>query len=577
MWDLMRFIMAAASLSALSTAAATTQQVDSERHSPNIIIIVADDMGYNDIQPFGQTVMQTPHLSALADEGMRFSNYHVQPACAPTRAQLLTGVDNHLAGMGSMGAYYIPAMDEHPGNYTRAINNRVKTIAEVLKEKGYSTFVSGKWHVGSNSEALPPAKGFEQSFVLVGPGGSHWDNKGLLGGVPRIDFAENGELIARDTGEFSSDLYTNKFLEYMEQAQKKERPFFGYLAFQAVHDPLQAPEEYIKKYQGKFSSGYDVQRQKNFESMVKLGVIPKGTIPSPTIPIFKPWDDLTDEERTLQERVMEIYAGMLDNMDFNIGRVISQLKESGEYDNTVIFFFSDNGPSAAYMDFYQGNADGSWIAQEFDTSLENMGAPNSFAGIGPGWAYASSTPYRLFKLFLTEGGTISPLIVKGPMVKATTKVNDGYLAVEDIFPTILEMADATRGEERNGSPLEPLKGVSFLNVLQGQAESARDAGFERGAELFGNKEYRMGKWKLSWLPEPHGTAEWQLFDMEKDRGETQDLSAQYPEIVEEMVAKYETWAQENHVVDWDYDYLKEKIYNYFDWRQGIPQQVINED
>lgn len=554
-----------------------TTQPTTEKRAPNVLIIVADDMGYNDIEPFGQTVIQTPNLSDLAAEGMRFSNYHVQPTCSPTRAQLLTGVDNHLAGMGAMGEYRTPEMDAHPGNYIGAMNDRVKTIAEVLRDSGYNTFMSGKWHLGSTPEALPPAKGFEQSFVLVGPGGSHWDNKGLLGVVPRITFAENGTLVARDTGEFSSDLYTDKFLEYMKTAQNADQPFFGYLAFQAVHDPLHAPEAYITKYQGKFAAGYDQHRSQNLASMLQLGVIPEGTQPSQTAPLFKPWNALTDDERLRQERVMEIYAGMLDNMDANIGRVIAQLKESGDYDNTVIFFFSDNGPSGAYMDFYPGNADGTWIAKEFDTSLENMGAPNSFAGIGPGWAYASSTPYRLFKLFMTEGGTVSPLIVKGPMVKASSHVNDGYLGVEDIFPTIVEMTDTTRGTERNGIALEPLKGVSFLGVLQGQDSSARDANFERGAELFGNKEYRMGKWKLSWLPLPYGTAQWQLFDMDKDRGETTDLAAQHPDIVTNMAAKYEAWATENHVLQWDYDYLNEQLYKYFDWRQGIPQQIVNND
>lgn len=570
-------IVAAVFLIAGSATLALAAQPALDKRAPNVLVIVADDMGYNDIQPFGQTIIQTPNLSALAAEGIRFSNYHVQPTCSPTRAQLLTGVDNHLAGMGSMGEYYTPAMEEHPGNYIGAINDRVKTIAEVLRDSGYNTFMSGKWHLGSKPETLPPAKGFEQSFVLVGPGGSHWDNKGLLGVVPRIEFAENGQLVARNTGEFSSDLYTDKFLEYMQAAQASDQPFFGYLAFQAVHDPLQAPEEYIAKYQGKFAAGYDKHRAQNLASMLSLGVIPEGTQPSQTAPLFKPWNELTDDERIRQERVMEIYAGMLDNMDANIGRVLTQLKESGEYDNTVIFFFSDNGPSAAYMDFYPGNADGSWIAQEFDTSLDNMGAPNSFAGIGPGWAYASSTPYRLFKLFMTEGGTVSPLIVKGPMVKASSQVNDGYLGVEDIFPTIVEITGATRGTERYGIPLEPLKGVSFLSVLQGQANSARDADFERGAELFGNKEYRMGKWKLSWLPKPYGTAEWQLFDMDKDRGETNDLAAQHPEIVKIMVDKYDVWATENHVLQWDYDYLNEQLYKYFDWRQGIPQQIVNKD
>ncbi|ADP16437.1 arylsulfatase [Achromobacter xylosoxidans A8] len=543
---------------------------------PNVLIILADDLGYNDIQPFGQDLIQTPALQQLAQEGMRFTNFHVNPTCSPTRAQLLTGVDNHLAGMGAMGEYRIPEMDKHPGNYIGSLNDRVNTLAEVLKERGYATFMAGKWHLGGKPEQLPGARGFERSFALINPGGSHWDNKGLLAVQPRTRFVEDDKTVARDTGEFSSNLYTDRFVDYMKAAQQAGKPFFGYLAFQAVHDPLHAPEADIAKYRGKFSEGYDVHRQRLFENMQRLGVIPAGTRMSAPAPLFTPWKDLVSEERARQERVMEIYAGMVDNLDSNVGRVIDQLKRSGQYENTAIFFFSDNGPSAAYMDFYPGNADGSWIAKEFDTSFKNMGAPGSFAGVGPGWAYASSAPFKLFKLVMTEGGTISPLIVKAPMVARPGAMNDGYLGVEDIYPTVTAMTGAVRGDSRQGVPLEPLKGESFLKVLDGGAASARAPDFERGAELFGNKEYRMGKWKLSWLPEPFGTAGWQLYDTDADRGETEDLAARHPEIVKAMAAKYEAWSKANRVIQWDTQYLADQLFNYFDWRKGMPRQIVDQ-
>lgn len=569
--------VAALSISMAASGATGVSAINStaKAKSPNIVIILADDMGFNNIQPFGESVIATPTLNRLAEGGMRFSNFHVHATCSPTRAQLLTGVDNHLAGMGSLGEVHIPEMDKYPENYIGATNDRVKTIAEVLKERGYATFMAGKWHLGGKEEHLPPAKGFEQSYVMVGGGGSHWNDQGLLALASTIKFAEGGKLVPRDTREFSSDIYTDKFLSYMKTAQETGKPFFGYLAFQAVHDPLQAPVDYIKKYRGKFADGYDKHRLELYANMKRLGVIPPGTKMSQTAPMFKPWAELSVDERRHQERLMEIYAGMIDNMDMNIGRVVAALKKSGAYDNTIIFFFSDNGPSAAYMGAYPGNADGKWIKKEFDTSFDNMGAPKSFAGLGPGWAYASSAPFKLFKTFVTEGGTISPLIVSGPKVKKQGAINDSFLGVEDIFPTILNLAKAKRGSERNGVSLEPLKGKSFIDVLDGRTKSAKEPNYERGEELFGNKAYRQGNWKISWLPTPFGEERWQLFDTLKDRGETQDLAAQYPERVSAMAAKYETWAQENKVITWDYGFLTKALFGYFDWRKGMPKQIVD--
>ena len=565
--------MKASSLVLALVALLPLATVQAKPDAPNILVIMADDMGFNDIEPFGQEIIQTPVLQQMAQRGQRFSNFHVHPTCSPTRAQLLTGVDNHMAGMGSMGEYRTPEMEQFPGSYIGAMNDRVKTFAEVVKDKGYVTFMAGKWHLGGKPEYLPSAKGFDQSFVLVGPGASHWDDSGLLGVQPVAKFMENGQLIARDTGEFSSDLYTRKFIEYMDQALAQDKPFVGYLAFQAMHDPLHAPASYITPYKGKFAAGYDQARQDNFESMKRLGVVPEHTRMGDPAPLFKAWTQLDPAERAEQERLMEIYAAMITNMDDNIGKVLERLQASGQLDNTYIFFFSDNGPSGAYMGLYPGNADGSWISKQFDTSFDKLGAPKSFAGVGPGWAYASSAPFRLFKMFVTEGGTISPLIVVGPGVQQQGAINDAYLGVEDIFPTILELTGALRGTERNGVPLAPLKGVSIKPLLTGEVTSVRPDDFERGEELFGNKAYRKGKWRISWLPKPFGEARWQLFDMEADRGETQDLSERYPDLTQELVAKYEQWAKNNNVMDWDMDFLHANLFGYYDWRKGMPVQI----
>ncbi len=544
----------------------------SEGKPPNVILIMSDDMGMSDIEPFGQTIVRTPALMELAREGVRFSNFHVLPVCSPTRAALLTGVDIHLAGLGTMGGVR-PLEAQQGEGYLGMLNDGVKTIAEVLEESGYTTFISGKWHLGSTPTTIPPSRGFDRSYVMLDGGGSHWDHLGLLSVKPETTFQEDGKVVERPAGVFSSDLFTDKFLFYLKDAVQQGKPFMGYLALQAVHDPLHAPKALIDKYKGRFSAGYDVHRREVFERMKEMGVIPAATELDATPPLFKPWSELTRAERAHQERLMEVYAAMLENMDANIARVLDALREAGVYNDTIIIFLSDNGPSAAYMDAYFPNADGKWIAETFDMSFDNIGAPRSFVGVGPGWASASATPFRLFKTFLTEGGTRSPLIVKMPAVKNPGGMYASFVGVEDLFPTLMELTGAERGDTRKGVPLAVLKGASIAASLRGERNLVHGPDYERAEEFWGQKTYRKGNWKLIWLPVPFGTGQWQLYDTSTDPGETQDLALRQPDLLAELSQKYERWADEHNVVRWDYNYLNAMGFDHYNWAKGMRSQA----
>ncbi len=534
---------------------------------PNILIVVADDLGFGDIGPFGDARVSTPQLDAFSREALRMTNFHVQPTCSPTRAALLTGADNHRVGLGSMRETRDKRMETAP-NYEGALNGHALTIAQVLKDNGYHTYMAGKWHLGAGPANNPAAQGFERSFALAGGGGSHWDSHGLVGSMyPVSTFLKDGKKAERPPG-YSSDIYADMVIDWIRDGAADGKPFLAYLAFQAVHDPVQAPGSYIDKYKGKFDAGYDKARVERFENMLRMGVIPPNTRMAPRIPLVPEWSALSEPQRQYQARLMEVYAAMIDNMDHNFGRVVQYLKDSGQYDNTAVVFLSDNGPTPVYMDFYPGNADGKWISQTFDNRFDNIGREKSFAGLGPGWAVVGATPLRLFKFFQTEGGTLSPMMIKLPGFAKGGTMTDSFAAVEDLFPTLLDLSGATRPATRGDQALAPLKGSSMLPMLSGRSASVHPADYEQAQELWGSMYYRKGDWKLLWLPKPFGTGEWELYNMTDDRGETTNVAGQHPALVAELKDKYRQWAAVNGVLDWDYDLLFREALGYFDWTKG---------
>jgi arylsulfatase len=528
----------------------TEEQVSATR--PNILLIVADDLGYSDIGAFGGEIA-TPTLDALAAEGLRLSNFHVLPSCSPTRSVLLSGVDNHQAGLGSMGEFHTPEMDGYPG-YAGHLNFEVAALPEVLKAGGYHTYMSGKWHLGFDEETSPYARGFEETFILVPGGGSHWSDRKPLSPPQPMIYRRNGKEVESLPEDFySTTYYTDRLLEWIQRDHGDGEPFFAYLSYTAPHDPLHAPKEYIDKYEGVFDEGWDVLRQKRLKALMDLEIIPQDTQAYPRLSSVMAWRDMAPEVQRQAARDMEVYAAMVDYMDEQIARVFDTLKETGEYENTVIIFFSDNGANGAhYETAYPGQTEE--FLSTFDNSLENRGLPNSFIDTGPGWAQASSSPSRMFKGFPAEGGIRSPLLVKlpGTMANAGT-MNHSFVHVRDIMPTILDLAGVEHTEEFEGRAVLPFQGRSVLDLLAGEAATPYAEASRVGYELFGLKAYFDGNWKILWMAPPFGSGEWELYNLTDDPAEMNDLGGEQPERLEQMVAMWEQYKIDNEVLDLSVD------------------------
>ncbi len=497
---------------------------------PNILLIVADDMGYSDIGPFGGEI-NTPTLNRLSENGIRLTNFHVLPTCSPTRSVLLSGTDNHIACLGSMGEIVSPKQKGNPG-YEGYLNDRVAHLPKVLQDAGYRTYMSGKWHLGHKMEHTPYARGFEETFALLPGGGSHWNDKLPLSPVQPMTYSRNGEVVDELPNDFySTKNYTDYLLEWLERDKTEDKPFFAYLSYTAPHDPLHAPKEYIEKYKGKYSEGYQALREQRLKRLQDLGILPEGVDMYPWGGISN-WDDLPEDKRASSERDMEVYAAMVDYMDEQIERVFKWLEENNEMDNTMIIFFSDNGANGADKFAYPGQTEE--FVNSFNNTLENRGLKNSYIEIGPGWATASMSPRRLFKGFTSEGGISSPCIVKLPSQSVNKgSMDNAFIHVSDIMPTFLDLAGVTH-PGINDPNIPGMMGKSILPLLNGEIDELHpNEGI--GYELHGLRAYFKGDWKILNLPIPFGTGDWELFNLREDPAESNDLSLEYPEIRTELI------------------------------------------
>lgn len=533
--------------SSTSAAPATGQEAPQEQKRPNFLVILADDLGWSDLGAFGGEI-QTPNLDKLAFEGVRFTGLHTAPTCSPTRSMLLTGTDNHIAGIGTMAESLplSPALAGRPG-YEGFLNDRVASVAELLGQGGFRTIMSGKWHLGLTEDRSPAARGFERSFSLAQGLSNFWgedQNKAWTeaGGAPI--YREGGKQVAYPKGTYTTDYFTDRMIEFLEDGRDDQRPFFAYLAYTAPHWPIMAPEENVAKYKGRYDQGYEVLRNERLARQKQLGLIPADVKPHEFEGV-KPWASLTAEERAYEARKMEVYAGMVDRLDQNVGRVIDTLKKLGKYDNTVIVFLSDNGPEGNDIQTPSAFVNHPKVVAslEIDNSFANIGKPTSYLGYGPGWAQANSTPTRLVKGYPTEGGTRVTAFAVGKDVVGKGRISRGNFSVQDIAPTLLDIAGIKHPATFNGRPIAPLRGYSLKPVLAGERDAVRSANDPLGTELFFRRGLRLGDWKAVFLPKmgnlyPRagvGDGQWRLYNLANDPGETTDLSASQPEKLKELL------------------------------------------
>lgn len=502
---------------------------------PNIVLILVDDLGYSDLGAFGSEI-QTPNLDKLAYEGLRLREFYNNSICAPTRASLLTGQYPHKAGIGFFDINLgLPA-------YQGYLNKESLTIGEVLRNGGYSTLLSGKWHVGSDSLQWPKQRGFDRFYGITKGAANYFDVQPLLFGItpyPVTLLKDNQQQFPADNSYYFTDEIGNNAVQFLEEQHKENKPFFLYLAFTAPHWPLQAKPEDIAKYRGKYDLGWDVLREQRIDRLKSLGLLSKEqSIALQDLEVPR-WNKLTYDEQQFWKAKMEVYAAMVDNMDQNVGKVISKIKELKKDENTLVIFISDNGAQGGFNTYNP-------LKRGLVKNQGPVGTAGSFDYQEQNWAYLSNTPLRHYKNNFHEGGFSSPFIAWFPSKIQSGRIDQGVAHLIDLAPTFYELAGIKYPDKYKGIKTNPLAGRSLLPVLFNGEKHVN-----RNEPLFweraGNRAVRDGKWKIVSI---YPSYTWELYDLETDRGETNDLAKTYPEIVNALSAKYFEWAEKSGVVEY---------------------------
>ncbi len=512
---------------------------------PNIVVLVADDWGFTDVGAFGGEIA-TPNIDALARHGVRFSNFHVAASCSPTRSMLLTGVDHHRNGVGNMRETIPQAHLGQPG-YLTVLDRHVVTVANLLQDRGYRTYVTGKWHVGREPHNLPPARGFDHSLIQADSGSDNWETgQRYLGVTDAVHWYAEGRPARMPANFYSSRFFIDRLLAFLVADAGRPQPFFAYVGFQANHLPVQAPRAFTAHYRGRYAAGWEVLREARRQRAVALGVVPAG-VPMGRLSSTPRWSSLDAAAQQTSARNMEVYAGMAEAMDFEVGRLVQHLQATGQYAKTVFVFLSDNGPEGS--DPYANWAGALWLSTQYSRDPARLGEKGTYGVIGPGWATAAASPLAGYKFYADEGGVRVPLIVSGVPGSTPGTVHHQFAQVQDIVPTLLELT-GTPGPAATyaGHSIEPLGGHSLLPVLQARATHTYAADEPVGYELSGNAALYKGDLKLVKLLPPVGDNQWHLYNLMLDPGETRDLRLQQPAAFRELQADYAAYAAANKVL-----------------------------
>ncbi|WP_296310534.1 sulfatase-like hydrolase/transferase [Erythrobacter sp.] len=536
------WLVFAAGLAAVSPVWA--QQPANSSGRPNIVIILADDWGFTDVGAFGGEIA-TPHLDALALEGVRFANFHVAGSCSPTRAMLQTGVRSHRAGVGNMPETIPPQHRGQPG-YGTTLNTRVLTLAQRLEAAGYYNVLVGKWHLGMDPADQPRARGYHRALALLQSGADNFENKPIHVLYNEVKWTEDSQPVVLPAPFYSSTLIVDKTIAYLDDPARRGRPFYASINFLANHIPIQAPDADLARYAGRYREGWDALRQARARGAAARGLL----APEPAMVRMKStadWAALTPAEQTQRAGAMAAHAAMATAMDREVGRLIAALKARGEYDNTIFVFLSDNGPEPSDP-VNLGTFERMNVEAFYDLRVERQGRPGSLTVIGAGFASALAAPFRGYKFTASEGGLRVPLIVAwpgNPQLQAG-RIARGLAHVTDIAPTLLALTGAA------GAPTparaEPITGKDLSPMLTGAAETVRAPDEPLGYELSGNAALFEGDYKLVRNLPPYGDGQWHLYDIVRDPGETTDLAAREPQLFAAMQAKYAAYAKADGVL-----------------------------
>ena len=516
------------------TPAATTAPAG----PPNFVVLLADDLALMDLGIYGGEA-RTPNIDALARRGRMFTRYYTSPLCSPSRAMLLTGLDNHRTGVSTIPEV-IP--NEHIGKkgYSLRFEPGVTTISARLRERGYRTYMTGKWHLGHAAGDLPNSHGFDRSFVLDASGADNWEQKSYMPYYADAPWFEDGKPARLPEDFYSSRFLVDKMIDYIGQGEAQQ-PFFAYIGFQAIHIPVQAPPEFTRNYKDTYRQGWAAMREARWKRAQANGLIPEGAPLADPPPGLRRWESLSREEQALFARNMAINAGMIEAMDHHVGRLVEHLKRTGQYDNTVFVFTSDNGPepsnplaTSRTMQWWLDN-------NGYSVSADNWGGKGTYAFIGPEFANAAASPGAMFKFYSAEGGLHVPMIMAGPGI-APAAPSAAMTTVSDIAPTLLALA---------GGPVDAkaFDGRSLVPLLTGASDSVRSPEVATGFEVSGNAALFKGSYKLVRNLKPYGDGIWRLYDIATDPGETRDLSKAEPAKFREMMDEYRAYAKRNGVLE----------------------------
>ncbi len=516
---------------------------------PNIVLILVDDAALQDFGIYGGEAA-TPNIDMLANNGTLFTQYRATLMCAPSRAMLVTGYDSHLTGVPNLPIFTPPDYADKPG-YKGILNNEVETIATRLKRYNYRTYTTGKWHLGHTENTLPSKRGFDRTYILDASGADNYEQRPYLPTQEsKPPWFKDGERIDLPDDFYSSKNLVDEMIQFMDEEEKKENPFFAYLAFQAIHIPVQAPKEYTEKYIKTYEQGWDVIKKKRFKNAKDLQLIPSESVMGSMPEGLRNWNDLDPEKKRYMAKAMAVNAGMLESMDHHIGRLINYLKAQSKFDNTTFIITSDNGPEASAVGDVKSMQLWMKYVAGYHTDFDRLGEEGSFNYIGPEFASACAGPSSFFKFYAGEGGLRVPLIMSGVGIPQG-ETESAFCRVTDITPTILSLAGIDKPQLAAAGPMT---GRSIYPLLTNEKEEIYEDNEPIGIEAAGHGALYKGEYKLVRNGRPYGDGIWKLYNIKSDPGESNNIAETQQDKFSELIVDYDEYTKEYGVLEMGINY-----------------------